>query len=117
MSNDFNSASERSDLFGASLIRARKLTEYSNATSARYDESFEAVSALPVSERKPHVKPLVDLFKLKIDRMLNAVLACDEFLKCADMAPDFAKANLESGIDEIRLVHQSIVKTLKGLSA
>ena len=116
MSN-FNSASENSELFQASLIRARKLVDYALITSSRYDESFEAVSALPVSERKPHLGALTELFKTKIDRMLNAVSACDEFLRCAQSAPDYSKANLETGIDEIREVHQSIVKTLKGLQA
>lgn len=116
MSN-FNSASENADLFGASLIRARKLVDYALATSARYDESFEAVSSLSPNERKPHLGALTELFKLKIDRMLNAVLACDEFLKCADMAPDFAKANLESGIAEIREAHQATLSSLKKLQS
>ena len=117
MNSDFSSASERSELFKAAMIRAKKLTDYCNATSARYSETMEAIQALPKAERKPHVKPLVELFELKLTRMMNAISALNEFLKCADMAPDFAKRGSEKFIDEIRATYQATLADLKKLQS
>lgn len=115
--SDYNSASENSELFQAALVRARKLVDYANATSARFKETMEAIQDLPKAERGPHIEPLVELFELKLNRMLNSISACSEFLKCADLAPDFAKQGQERFIAEIREAHQENIKILKGLSA
>lgn len=113
MSNDFSSASERSDIFRGHLTKFTKLSDLSSAVKGRYDEAFEAVSSLPVNERKEHLPQLEALFYDHVKASAKAVGALGELIRAVEQAPDFSVAGVDLG--HLREAHADMIENSKAI--
>jgi len=113
MNSDFNSASERSDIFRGHLVKFTKLSDLSSAIKGRYDEAFEAVSSLSVSERKEHLPQLEALFYDHVRHTAKAVGALTELIRSVEQAPDYAVTGVDLG--HLREGHSAMIQDLKNI--